>query len=207
MTPETPNIGATRPRAIAGPGGTPHTGKPAVIRKLPILLLLALPACSVVATPETFRGIKVDADQLKELVVGTSTKADATSLIGSPTIRATFDENRWLYISETTHPRIGRTPGILTQNVTELRFDDKGVLRGVKQFGLDDSRSVTVASRATPSPGSEASFLQQLLGNVGKFSTGGAGVGGGNGISTGGASAGPGSSGASSGRGGAAQGI
>ena len=162
--------------------------------------LLALPACSVIATPETFRGIKVDADQLKELVVGTSTKADATSLIGSPTIRATFDENRWLYISETTHPRIGRTPGILTQNVTELRFDEKGVLRGVKQFGPDDSRSVTVASRATPSPGSEASFLQQLLGNVGKFSTGPSGLGSGNGISTGGASAGPGSSGATSGR-------
>ena len=171
-----------------------------MIRPLPLLLLLALPACSVIATPETFRGNKVDADQLKELVVGTSTKADATSLIGSPTIRSTFDENRWLYISETTHPRIGRTPGILTQNVTELRFDDKGVLRGVKQFGPDDSRSVDVVTRATPSPGSEASFMQQLLGNVGKFSTAPAGLGGGNGISTGGASAGPGNSGGAVGR-------
>ena len=183
----------------------PHTGNTAVIRPLPlsalpVLALLALPACSVIATPETFRGNKVDADQLKELVVGTSTKVDATSLIGSPTIRSTFDENRWLYISETTHPRIGRTPGILTQNVTELRFDEKGVLRGVKQFGPDDSRSVDMVTRATPSPGSDASFLQQLLGNVGKFSTAPAGLAGGNGISTGGASAGPGNSGASSGR-------
>jgi len=48
-----------------------------------------------------------------------------------------------------------------------------------------------VVSRATPSPGSEASFIQQLLGNVGKFSTGGV-PGGSGGART------PGGSGASS---------
>ena len=185
------------PRNRARPGA--QTGNPAVIRSalapLAAALLLALPACSVVATPETFRGNKVDADQLKELVVGTSTKADATSLIGSPTARAAFDDNRWLYISETTHPRIGRTPGILTQGVTELQFDQAGVLRGVTQVGPDARRPVDVVTRATPSPGSEASFMQQLLGNVGKFSTSPAGLGGGSGVS-----AGPGNSGASSGR-------
>lgn len=193
MTPDAPNIGAGRSRAIGLQSG-PHTGNTAVIRPFAVLALLALPACSVVSTvttavstPETFRGNKVDPDQLKELVVGTSTKADATSLIGSPTARSSFDDNRWLYISETTHPRIGRTPGIITQGVTELRFDQAGVLRGVKQYGPDDSRPVDVATRATPSPGSEASFMQQLLGNVGKFSTGPTGLGGGgNGVSVGG---------------------
>ncbi|HYZ61805.1 MAG TPA: outer membrane protein assembly factor BamE [Acetobacteraceae bacterium] len=144
---------------------------------LPFLLLLAalLPACSVVETPRTLRGNKVDADQLKELVPGTSTRADVTSLLGSPSARATFDDNQWIYISETTHTRVGRTPGVLEQNVTVLTFDDRGVLRDVKRLNEDDSRPVSVVSRATPSPGSEASFLQQLLGNVGKFNAGGFG--------------------------------
>lgn len=162
-------------------------------RVLILTLILALPACSVVETPQTFRGNKVDSDQLKELVVGTSTKQDASSLLGSPTARASFNDNQWLYISETTHPRIGRTPGVLAQNVTELRFDEAGVLRGIKKYGQDDGRSVSVASGATPSPGSEASFMQQLLGNVGKFNAGPQGGGGGNGVSVG-------SSGGSSGR-------
>lgn len=161
-----------------------------------LLALAALPACSVVETPRTFRGNKVDPDQLKELVVGTSTKADVTSLLGSPTTRATFDPNRWVYISETTRTRIGRTPGVMAQNVTVLGFDDAGVLRNVKQLDQDDSKPVTVLSRATPSPGSEASFMQQLLGNVGKFSAGPTGLGGSGGS---GASSGPGSSGASRG--------
>ena len=138
------------------------------------LLLLAgvTSGCSVFAPPAQLRGNKVDAEQLKDMVPGTSTRADATSLLGSPTAKATFDDNTWIYISEKTQPRVGRTPGIASQDVVALTFDDRGVLRGVKHLTQDDAKPVSVVSRATPSPGSEASFLQQLLGNVGRFSTG-----------------------------------
>ncbi len=157
---------------------------------LPLLLALLLIACSVVEAPRQLRGNRVDSDQLKELVPGTSTRADATSLLGSPTAKATFDDNTWIYIGETTRTRVARTPGILQQDVVVLSFDAGGVLRGVKKLNQDDGMDVAVVSRATPSPGSEASFMQQLLGNVGKFSTGG--VPGGSGART------PGGSGASS---------
>ena len=139
---------------------------------LPLILVLLLAACSVVEAPKQLRGNHVDDDQIKELVPGTSTRADATSLLGSPTAKATFDDNTWIYIGETTRSRIGRTPGILQQDVVVLSFDAGGVLRGVKRLNQDDGRDVSVVSRATPSPGSEASFLQQLLGNVGKFNAG-----------------------------------
>ena len=89
----------------------------------------------MVDTPITFRGNKVDPDQLKELVPGTSTKTDVSSLIGSPSARASFDDNRWIYISETTQTRIGRTPGVRAQNVTVLTFDQGGVLRGGEVAG------------------------------------------------------------------------
>jgi len=141
-----------------------------------LLLLATLTSCSVVQTPRTLRGNRVDPDLLKELVLGTSTKKDVTSLIGSPTTHATFDDNEWIYISETTHTRIGQTPGVLKQDVTVLDFDGAGVLRGVKRLNEDDSRDVAVVNRATPSPGSEASFMQQLLGNVGRYNVGGLGA-------------------------------
>ena len=132
-----------------------------------------LPACSVIETPRTQRGNKIDPDQLKELVVGTSTKADATSLLGSPTARATFDDNTWIYINETTKPIIGGTQRIRDQQVVVLTFDQGGVLRNIEKRGQSDSQDVAVSSGATPSPGNNASVLQQLLGNVGRFSPGG----------------------------------
>ncbi len=143
------------------------------MRLLPVFLLLAVSACSAIDAPKQLRGNHVDADQLKELVPGTSTRTDVTSLLGSPSARATFDDNTWFYISETTRTRVGRTPGVMAQDVTVLKFDQAGVLLDVKHLNQDDSRDVSVVSRVTPSPGSDASFMQQLLGNVGKFNTGG----------------------------------
>jgi outer membrane protein assembly factor BamE (lipoprotein component of BamABCDE complex) len=99
------------------------------------------------------------------------------TLIGSPTTRAPFDDNTWIYIGELTKPVIGGTMEVLDQRVTVLTFDTRGVLRNVENKTQDDSRPVGMVSRSTPSPGSDPSILQQLLGNVGRFGPGG-GIGG-----------------------------
>ena len=115
------------------------------------------------------RGNKIDEGQLKELVPGISTRADVTSLIGSPTARASFDDNVWFYISSVTKPIIGGTLDVEHQQVIVMNFDDKGLLTKVEKKSGSDAMPVTVVSRTTPSPGSELTFVQQLLGNVGKF--------------------------------------
>jgi outer membrane protein assembly factor BamE (lipoprotein component of BamABCDE complex) len=130
---------------------------------------LLLGGCSIFEAKSQLRGNRVDADQLKELVPGTSTRADVTALIGSPTAKATFDDNTWLYVSEVTKPRVARTLGVLSQNVVVLSFNDQGVLQEVKHLDQEDSVPVSIVARTTPSPGTEASFLQQLLGNIGRF--------------------------------------
>jgi outer membrane protein assembly factor BamE (lipoprotein component of BamABCDE complex) len=140
-------------------------------RRLAVALALCLTVngCGWLLPPAQTRGNKVDPEQLKELVPGTSTKADVTALIGSPTQRATFDDSTWLYITELTRARIGRTLGVLDQTVVVLNFDDRGVLSGIKTVTDADALPVSVIARTTPSPGTEASFMQQLLGNIGKF--------------------------------------
>jgi outer membrane protein assembly factor BamE (lipoprotein component of BamABCDE complex) len=125
--------------------------------------------CSVFEAQSQLRGNHVDADQLKELVPGTSTRTDVTALIGSPTARATFDDNTWIYISEVTRPRIARVQGVLSQDVLVLSFNEQGVLQDMKRLNQEDALPVTVVARTTPSPGTEASFLQQLFGNIGRF--------------------------------------
>jgi outer membrane protein assembly factor BamE (lipoprotein component of BamABCDE complex) len=119
--------------------------------------------------PPQVRGNKIDEDQLAQLVPGTSTRQDVTALLGSPTVKGAFDDNRWIYVSEVTRPVIAGTQGIEDQHVVVVTFDDKGVLTGVQKRAQDDALPVQVVDRSTPSPGTEASWLQQLLGNVGKF--------------------------------------
>ena len=159
---------------------------------LTTVLTAALGGCGVPAFmsfPPQVRGNNVDADALKQLVPGTSTRADVTAAIGSPTAHASFDDNTWIYIGEITKPVIAGTQDVLRQQVYVVNFEPSGLLRSVEHRTIKDSQAVDVVSRTTPSPGSNASFMQQLLGNVGKFSPGGGstgGSGGGSGFSAGG---------------------
>lgn len=132
-----------------------------------------LAGCSFLAPPPQIRGNRVEVDRLKELVPGTTTEADVTSLLGSPTAHATFDYNTWLYIGERTQTRIGQTQAVLSQDVVALKFNDKGVLQDVAHRDKANSMPVQVIARSTPSPGTSASFLQQLFGNIGRFNAGG----------------------------------
>lgn len=136
-------------------------------------LVLPLAGCSVFAAPLNYRGQNVTPDEIKKLVPGTSTEADVTHLLGSPTSRGLFDPNRWSYMSQVTHTRIGRMPGVVQQNVVVLTFNEQGVLQGVQDLGEKNEVAVSMAGGATPSPGGSASFFQQLIGNVGRYSPGG----------------------------------
>jgi outer membrane protein assembly factor BamE (lipoprotein component of BamABCDE complex) len=142
-----------------------------------VLIAAAVAGCSLPAFmsyPPQVRGNKVDPQVLAQLVPGTSTRADVTSLLGSPTARATFDDNTWLYIDEVTKPVIAGTNRVLDQRVVALTFDEQGVLRSIDNKSQTDSVQVAVVSRTTPAPGNNTSFFGMLLGNIGKFTPGNA---------------------------------
>ena len=155
-----------------------------------LLIGLPLAGCSLFQAQSTTRGDPVDLDSLKQLTPGVSTSADASALLGSPTAHETFDDNSWLYISQITRPRVGRLPGVLQQRVVVLNFDGNGVLRSMKVYNKGDARAVTMAPGTTATPGASVSVLQQLFGNVGRFTgaedaggtQGGGGVSGGQGL-------------------------
>ncbi|MGH7056677.1 MAG: outer membrane protein assembly factor BamE [Acetobacteraceae bacterium] len=132
-------------------------------------LLLPLGACSLFSAPLNYRGQSVTSDQLKQLVPGTTTEADVTKLLGTPTSTGLFQPDRWSYISQVTHSRIARMPGVLRQNVVVLTFNDQGVLQNVRDLGKKSEVPVSMAAGATPSPGGHATFFQQLIGNVGRY--------------------------------------
>ncbi len=148
------------------------------------LLATALASCQYVQPSRYTRGNMAEEYEYSQLVPGTSTKADATSLLGSPTTHDTFDDNTWLYIGELTQPVIASYPAIDRQQVIVLRFDNNGTLRALRRLTGKDAVRVAMAGGSTPSPGSEATILQQVIGNVGRYNP--AGLLGGSNSGTGG---------------------
>src|SRR6185437_12339456 len=93
-------------------------------RVLPLLCVLLLGGCSMVLRPPEVRGNKVSQEELSRIVPGTTTQADASSILGSPTAKGTFNQNDWYYISEITRPVVAGTNSVLSQQVVVLSFND-----------------------------------------------------------------------------------
>ena len=57
----------------------------------------------------------------------------------------------------------------MDQQVYVVHFDGNGVVAGVDRKELADGRDIEPVPGATPAPGRELTFLEQVLGNMGRF--------------------------------------
>ncbi len=128
---------------------------------------LALAACSV---PVDQRGNLPPPDKLAQIKPGKTDKATVTQLLGSPSSVAAFDNHTWYYISQRTESLAFLKPEVVDQQVTAIDFDDNGVVREIRHRTIADGEAIDPNPNATPAQGREFSFLEQLLGNFGRFS-------------------------------------
>lgn len=130
-------------------------------------------------------------DKIAEIHPGTTTKDQVAELLGTPSSVGVFNGKSWYYISRRTKQVAFFDPGVEDQQVYIVNFNDQGIVQAVDHKDLHDGREVTPVARATPAPGRELSFLEQLIGNLGKFNSASGGGGAAGGGSGGGGTNGP----------------
>jgi len=114
-------------------------------------------------------GFVPDEASLARLQIGVQQREDVRDLLGTPSTVTPFGDETWLYISRRTSSRVFFEPTIIEQQVVAIVFDERGVVSDIRTLALSDGRIVNHVARATPAPGKELSFLEQLVGNVGRF--------------------------------------
>jgi outer membrane protein assembly factor BamE (lipoprotein component of BamABCDE complex) len=140
-------------------------------RTAPLLLVGALvPFLASCETIVDQRGFAPTPGSVEKLEVGTQSREDVVRLIGSPSAVATFNPNVWYYISQKQETWAFLKPVMLEQNVMQLNFNDSGRLQSMKKYDLSDARDIDMVSRITPTAGKELTVLEQIMGNVGRFS-------------------------------------
>ena len=51
-----------------------------------------------------------------------------------------------------------------------IAFDSQGIVQDMKVYDKSDGRLVAMVDRQTPTHGNELTIIQQMLGNLGRFS-------------------------------------
>ncbi|WIM13680.1 outer membrane protein assembly factor BamE [Enhydrobacter sp.] len=143
-------------------------------RTVPILLAavaLGSLASGGCANTVAQRGFAPTPGSVDKLEIGTQSRDDVVRLIGSPSAVSTFKPNVWYYISQKQESWAFLKPEIVDQHVMQLTFNESGRLDAIKKYDLNDAENITMVSRITPTAGKELTILEQILGNVGRFST------------------------------------
>lgn len=131
------------------------------------LLGVALTACTpTVAT----RGNLTDPDLVAQVKTGTSTRDEVANLLGTPTAVGTFDQKVWYYIGQKTEKTAFFKPDVLERRVVVVHFNDAGVVSDLKTLDHNQGQDIEMVERTTPTHGKEMGFLEQMIGNFGRFS-------------------------------------
>jgi outer membrane protein assembly factor BamE (lipoprotein component of BamABCDE complex) len=115
------------------------------------------------------QGYVPDEGTLERVKPGAQTREDIAQMLGTPSSVLPFSDDTWIYISRKVSTVAFLDPRVLEQNVVVVQFDQGGIVQDVRRYTLEDGKPIDPVTRKTPSPGKELTFLDQLIGNIGRF--------------------------------------
>ena len=150
--------------------------------KLSISRVSALALASLLiagcASNRAHKGAVIDPQLANSIQPGVDNKASVQKLLGTPTLAGQFTPNNWYYVSRDTNQLAFRNPRVTRQLVLLVRFDQAGNVSSVQHSGKDLVLNVNPSTRHTPTLGRRKSFFEEIFGNIGSVSSGGAAPGG-----------------------------
>jgi len=129
------------------------------------MVLMMVAAC---APTETTRGNFLFVEDVQTIKPMETSKNDVLNLLGTPTSTAVFDDKTWYYVGLKTEKESFFDEKVVERQIYKLTFTDDNLVQSVSRVD-DEALDVPLASRVTPTSGNEVTFLQQMLGNLGRF--------------------------------------
>ncbi|WP_299887430.1 outer membrane protein assembly factor BamE [uncultured Ruegeria sp.] len=109
------------------------------------------------------------ADELAEIQVGKDTRDSVTEAIGAPGASGVVQDSGFYYVRSRVRHYGPKKPEVVSRELVAISFDQRGVVRNIERFGLEDGIVIPLERRVTDSNVQDKGFLRQLLGNIGNF--------------------------------------
>ena len=138
---------------------------------LAVIVPLLLAACSPTVTQH---GHRILSEDLERITPGVTTQRDVLALLGSPSAQATFDRDRWYYVTQQSERTSFYQSELTQQDVIIISFRADGTVDTVGQRNIEQAQNVEPVQDRTRTLGNELTLVEQLLGNIGRFNSGSA---------------------------------
>jgi outer membrane protein assembly factor BamE (lipoprotein component of BamABCDE complex) len=144
-----------------------------ILRRRIAALTLAAPlalAAAGCAERVDVRGNLPDVEEIAAIQPGVSGRDDVVRLLGTPSTLSTFQDRTWYYIGQRQETTAFFKPDVTDRSVLIVTFAPDGLVEETRLNTIEDAQDVALVQRETPTEGRELTVLQQLIGNLGRFS-------------------------------------
>lgn len=146
------------------------------MRKSQMISLTALVTAMVITSGCTrlraHQGYIGDATLLASVQPGVDNKESVQASLGRPTFVGQFDQNDWYYYARDTQQLAFAQPKAKSQYVLKVRFDPAGNVLSSTQTGVETIANISPNGDKTPTLGRNASFFEEIFGNIGSVGAG-----------------------------------
>ena len=108
-------------------------------------------------------------EELAELKVGVDTRDSVIEAVGAPSSTGVLKDSGYYYVASRVRHYGAKEPQVVSRQLVAISFDQRGVVRNIERYGLEDGIVVPLERRVTSSSVEDKTFIRQLLGNIGTF--------------------------------------
>ena len=114
----------------------------------------------------------INENELKQINVGTTTKADILDMLGQPSFNGAFDTQKLYYSSQVMLQPVASTKQTQKRIVYIFTLNDDNILQSIDLINKEDGFRIAHIDDRTPTPGDTFGILEQVFSNLRRGKTG-----------------------------------
>ena len=108
----------------------------------------------------------INENELKQINIGITTRADILDMLGQPSFKGAFDTQKLYYSSQVMLQPVASTKQTQKRIVYIFTLDDKNMLQSIDLINKEDGLQIAHIDDKTPTPGDTFGILEQVFSNL-----------------------------------------
>ena len=134
------------------------------------ILLLALSILTSCVNNFNYSGLKVNEDDIKIIKKSKYDMGQVATLLGAPTLSSQLGNETWFYIYSVTNKVAFFKPELVDEEIVAIEFTKNGKFMSLAHYDKEAIMDLATVSDTTPTFGTKANPVQQILRNIQKYS-------------------------------------
>jgi outer membrane protein assembly factor BamE (lipoprotein component of BamABCDE complex) len=108
----------------------------------------------------------INENELKQINIGTTTRADILDMLGQPSFKGAFDTQKLYFSSQVMLQPVASTKQTQKRIIYIFTLDDKNMLQSIDLMNKEDGLQIAHIDDKTPTPGDTFGILEQVFSNL-----------------------------------------